>query len=284
MTYAIDLPNLNSNDKSVKDLTINALLTDWPLSLNALFHLMKKRYNLGVSYQAVHKAMNDLVKSNVVLRNGKKYQLSTVWIKDVKDFATRLEASYSNKDPLSVWDSDANLHSFSFNSYYELNRFMLAGIQRFLCSPEYKDLIVAKHWQLSLWPLFIRPEDYHILEKITNPKRVYVTIRDSSVVAKFSRNFFRRLGVNYKIGVDLEQNFDFCVIGDSVLQIYYPGQILNDFARLFLSTKDMNNINTRAALKIFERQEKIDVLVIKNRSIAEALSRRVISQFKHTQQ
>lgn len=258
---------------------IDLLVTEWPLSSNKVFNMLKKRYALSTSYQAVHKALSELVKAHVVEKKGQEYELSKEWVTDIKEFANAVDESYLSKNPLSVWDSDAKMQSFSFNSYYELNKFLLAGIQRFLCNPKDKDIIVAKHWQLSLWPLFIRPEDHHVLEKIINPKRVYVTINDSSPVAKFSQNFFTRIGVNYKVGINLDTTCDFCIIGENVVQIYYPGTILQDFSKLFSEARDMNSVDTKMAFKLFVRNERIDIVILRNKSIADVLAAKVLGQF-----
>ena len=50
-----------TKDKSTKDVIIEILSSEWPLSLNKIYYKIKKKYGINVNYQAIHKAVNELV-------------------------------------------------------------------------------------------------------------------------------------------------------------------------------------------------------------------------------
>src|SRR4030043_224159 len=68
MALTLTLPQLGEK-ASTKDYVITILGYDWPLSIKKIFNLIKKRYGHNVTYQAVFKAVNELVASGDVEKN-----------------------------------------------------------------------------------------------------------------------------------------------------------------------------------------------------------------------
>ena len=86
--------SINNRKKGVKAATVEILSMEWPLSLKALHYLLSKKYALNVSYQAVHKAVNQLIEDQIIEKEGRFYCLSTIWISKVKNFGVETELAY----------------------------------------------------------------------------------------------------------------------------------------------------------------------------------------------
>jgi hypothetical protein len=82
----------------VKSAIIKIHSMEWPLSLKALHYLVSRKYALGVSYQAVHKAAKELIEVSVIEKNGRGYCLNKQWILQVKSFGIETEMAYSRVD------------------------------------------------------------------------------------------------------------------------------------------------------------------------------------------
>lgn len=83
MPVELSIPLLGKK-KTVKDYIISILSSEWPLSSRKIYNILTKRYNVAVSYQAVHKAIKELIDSGIVIRGWKDLQLNLDWIKEVK--------------------------------------------------------------------------------------------------------------------------------------------------------------------------------------------------------
>ena len=79
----------------VLDAVVAVLGCRWPLSLRAVYFAVAKQCALGVSYQAVHKALKQLVAEGVVVKEDREYCLSIDWIRNVKRFGASLEEAYT---------------------------------------------------------------------------------------------------------------------------------------------------------------------------------------------
>ncbi len=88
------LPIIGNPVKS-RDIIISLLSSNWPVSTKKIYTLMRKRYNVSISYQAVHKILQELLTDGVVLKENKNYQLNPKWIKELKEFSERLESLYN---------------------------------------------------------------------------------------------------------------------------------------------------------------------------------------------
>ena len=70
------IPEINHKPTNTKDAVISILTTDWPLSLKQIFYNIKKSYGYSSSYQAVYKAVKELLEGRVLLSKDKKYIIS----------------------------------------------------------------------------------------------------------------------------------------------------------------------------------------------------------------
>lgn len=89
-----------TKNKSTKDAIIEILSSEWPLSLKRIHNKIGKRYNLGITYQATHKAVNELVEGGALKKESREYQLSVNWINRIESFGKKLREDYLKKDVL----------------------------------------------------------------------------------------------------------------------------------------------------------------------------------------
>ena len=99
--YEIEIPGISMSEKNVKSAIINILSIDWPLSLKKIYNIINKKYSLGVTYQAVHKAVNLLIKKDILIKNNREYSLNKEWITQLKEFSNKLDLAYTQKIPIT---------------------------------------------------------------------------------------------------------------------------------------------------------------------------------------
>ncbi len=87
-----------TKNKSTKDAIIEILSSEWPLSLKKIHNAIKKKYAISVTYQATHKAINELVDGGTLKKENREYQLSFNWINRIESFGKKLREDYLKKD------------------------------------------------------------------------------------------------------------------------------------------------------------------------------------------
>ncbi len=281
MVYDINLPGLGMKEKNIKDLIVEILSIEWPLTLKKIHNILKKRYKTGVSYQAVHKVLQELVDKEILIKNNREYSLNIGWIKKLKGFSEKLEKSYIEKTSFlgNNLQEGKEIQSFVLDSMYNLDRFLMSQIEKFLTKKEFEKTPLYSHWQFGWWPLFISRQEYQVLKKIINPKRAYATFTDNSNVTKFCSNFYIKSGMKSKTNIKLENNFDFIVFNDMVIQIYYPRKLVEKILSVFDKVKNIEDLDIDKINEIFEAEYKIDAVILKNKNISKLLSDKVLSVF-----
>jgi len=88
-------PNSFGCEGKVKDAIVNVLASEWPLTLKEIYFAVVKQYSLRVSYQAVHKALKQLVEFKVLVKQERRYRLNIEWIRNLKMLGASLEKEYS---------------------------------------------------------------------------------------------------------------------------------------------------------------------------------------------
>jgi len=105
------------NAKTVKEKIIQILSNEFPLSARKIYNKIKNENS--VSYQAVHKALKELVDENIVEKSGREYLLNVEWIRNLKIFVYRLNKFY---EIVNNNTEDVQKINFKFSSNYLVHR------------------------------------------------------------------------------------------------------------------------------------------------------------------
>jgi len=80
---------------STRGQIISLLSEKWPLSAKEMHNSIVRKYKAKLSYQAIHKALCEMEKINVLESKDKKFQLNRRWLKLQKEFFEKTEARYN---------------------------------------------------------------------------------------------------------------------------------------------------------------------------------------------
>jgi len=92
---------LNGNN-SVKNVVIQILADEWPLTVKEIFKRVKREFGKNVTYQATHKVVHELLFKKIVLANKKEYFLNTRWLNELETFSNLTLDKYSEKTPFKI--------------------------------------------------------------------------------------------------------------------------------------------------------------------------------------
>ncbi len=103
--------------KPLKNMIIYSLVSEWPLTVRKIYNKTKNNNGIDVTYQAVFKAVKELVDKDVLVERNKKYMLNIGWINMVRDIADMmkkryLSASGNGEIPRDVYFPDPRVTMF----------------------------------------------------------------------------------------------------------------------------------------------------------------------------
>lgn len=262
----------NSKPKSTRDEIINLLSEHWPLSVKQI-HSEINRMNGGVSYQAVHKTIQQMEAEGILEKNEEGHQLNPKWVgslnRQYSELNTRLGGGAR-----SIKDSGVMI----FHSLFELDSFFLKLVESEAVPGQRPDMFL--YW-FHLWiPLLISKKEYAQLVRVEEFFRGHVICGNDNALDKWCAEFWSKRGTKVKLGVG-EKMIDTVVLKDTVIQVFYPPEIRKEMNEVYARTKRFSDLEIDYFFKgVFEKKVEIPVVITKNAQLAEQLRQEISEYFK----
>ena len=84
--------------RSLKGIVLHLLTLEWPQSTKELLQKITKEFRIKISYQAVHKALHQLVAAKCIYSQDKKYQINREWVMEVSEHIEYIKKRFSETD------------------------------------------------------------------------------------------------------------------------------------------------------------------------------------------
>ena len=265
MTLNITLPQLNSNTKSTKDKIISVLSNKWPLSAKELYNILQREHGAEVSYQAVHKILNELQEEKILEKNGKSYQISKEWIQQVKRFGSELEENYTNGKKID-FEHFESMH-LVFDSFMELARFIINDYFQKFPTPTGKESVC--YWRHAFGIIGMSETEYNNLKKMFSETTHYGICRSDSFIDKWFSEYYKKINKRCVTGIDYPFHDETYVFGDFICFAFFPKEFTKKIDKFYATMKEANSETLQKYSEILLNEKvKIDVLITKNPTLA----------------
>jgi hypothetical protein len=222
--------------------------------------------------------LNELLDEGVIVKDKKHYLLSSVWIKQLKNFSSSLEKNYLlNKNALFNIDQMQSIN-LMLDTVADVDDFLFELFQ--IHKSKEKQVLVA-HWHHLWWPLFYSGEEYQELKKIASISRGFILCNGNSLIDNWCANFYRKLGFKVNTNAFCSQSNDLFVYKDVVVSVYYPLMVQEKIRNVFASTKRLRDISLADFFhKVFEQKVGVHLTVNRNKQLSEQLKQQTMALFK----
>jgi hypothetical protein len=285
MTLTLTLPQLGEK-ASTKDYVITVLGYDWPLSIKKIFNLIKKRYAYKSTYQAVFKAVGELLADGVIEKKQEGYQINLKWLKNLHGYTEVIETNYYTKDRLQLIEGikearkEGSINILTFETFFDVEKYLYYLQKHYILATKAKEIVCVHHsheWR----PLFYLRAEYNWIKKLSGlGHKTYVLCAGHSLLDKWCADFYKSIGCSIKLGANCASTCELMVFGDSVIQIFLPSTLREGMDKEFSRIKSMNNISLKAlAENIFEKKTEIKVIINTDKEIAEQIRKETMKLF-----
>jgi hypothetical protein len=215
---------------ATKNAIVQLLSEQWPLSIKKIYSHIRKQ-GKSITYQAVYKAIKELLGEGTLSRHEAGYMISPQWVENSSEFINKLAESYGKNDL-----SKRRIQELTFSSFGEAIHFIIANLNSdFFGSSD------EVFWQLRRFFLFpLSQSDISALRDFFSKRKVYILCRENSALDKFGASFMRSLGAKAITGIQCAHPSNVIVIGNCVINLYVMNN--KDRPRLckyYNGTKDM---------------------------------------------
>ena len=276
MTIEFTLPEMNTDNKSVKDLIIIILADHWPLTLKEIHNHLKKNYSINVSYQAVHKTINELKNKNILDKNRKEYQLNIGWIKSIAEFGEKLEGAYQEKKPLT----DKIPSSFTVKNAWELYPLFIDLFERDVFNAKGKSICFIGN---QVWnPMMGSEKEIEAYQRLSKKYQFYLAVRKNNLLNKMWKTYWDKINVKVKLNCKIgpSDQIDIFIVGDFFIQVFYPRELIKQEDRVGDKIKKISDVNAKEVNDIyFESYGDINIIITKNAELASFWRKKVEDLF-----
>lgn len=280
----LSLPIFEEKGRTTKDQVVQTLLTERSLSIAKIHRKIKKEFNLGITYQAVRKSIEALVKQGVLKQNGTEYSLEEKWLMAIKSFADKALNKKSNqitKDFQAKYVRE-NFTSFTLTSLFELDNFwgdLLLHLAKECPKDKRFSINIGHH---AWWILVnLGRESYLYSEYKRIGMKTYFILLKNNSLNKRAASVYEELGIPTVV---LDGTFvDECVgidsVGEVIVEVKYPQEIIAEINN-YVKQHPEGDYEIPEITRIVHKPCKIILNIYKNKNLVDAFNEKHIETLR----
>jgi len=288
MSLEISLPFGKKNN--VKNLVFTILVNEYPLKIIELTNFIKKRYGKSVTFQAVRKAILELVRDEVLIKKDNEFQINKNWVKDAKETIDKLYSELNedknNTKTLKKFDSiEGRVSVFTFNSIAEMMKFWEEIVTNWFNNFKKGDYNIncwqgSHGWEALLYPDYERKMMMQLKQKGI---KSYAVSTGATPLDRMVWKFYKNIGLQvhmYPSASKIDREYYVGTYGEIIIQAHYPKDILDELDLFFKKNKSMEELDLSKLSAIANKKVLVKLTVIKNLQMAKQINQSIISQIE----
>lgn len=283
MTLEIVIPEKDNKDKTTKDMVFSILIEDEAKTLTQIHREIKRKFKISVSFQAVIKAVNSLLYSNVLTRKEKFYEINKDWIFETRNFFDRLYTEHFKvSKPMKKVELGKEITVYTVSNLLELDRLWNDLLTNWAKS-EAKDK--RNCWKgRHAWWLLPRLQEEDILHDfmISQGVRTYNLWTCNTKLDKLAMNYYSKKNEYAKVKTkeDPKTDLHIAAFGDVIIKFEIPAEISRKLEELYRKSEKLEDLDVKQAIDIFKENSEIEFTVIHDEMLADKVKEEIVNQVK----
>ncbi|HLD13049.1 MAG TPA: hypothetical protein VJB87_05690 [Candidatus Nanoarchaeia archaeon] len=283
MTLQIVLPF--GKKKGVKDLVFSILTKEYPLRLIELTNYIRKRYGKSVTFQAVRKAVLELLEEKVLITEGTGYKINKEWVKETKAVVDRIYSDIYEEQNVSpkIESIEGEITVFTVHSLNEMMRFWQSLIadwfKQYKETPPKLNVYQAAH----SWEALIHLEkEREVMSKLKEKGiKSYALYTSNTPLDKSIKRFYESIGLKVVLKPSVkhfDRGYYVGTYSDMILQVRCPPELAKRLDNFFKKNKSLEDFDLQELSAITSKKELIKITVIKNAEMAKQINKSILSE------
>jgi hypothetical protein len=285
MTLGLTLPL--SKKGNVEDLVFTILTREYPLRIIDLMNFIRKRYGKQVTFQAVRKAVLQLIEKDVLSEKDHKYSINKEWVLNIKKTIDHLYDEINAQKPKArdIESIKGEISVFRFNSLNELMKFWQNLIDDWFKNFKEGDYGINCYQSAHLWEGLLHPDiEKNVMNQLKKKKiKSYILTVGSTPLDRQITKFYSKLGIIVHIihsSSSFDKSYYVGTYGDLIVQTQYPTEIVKDLESFFKKNKSLKDLDLVELSNIVNKKIDIKLTVIKDLAMAKQINKSIISQIE----
>jgi hypothetical protein len=285
MALSITLP-FGKKD-NVKNLVFSILTKEYPLKIIELTNFIRKRYGKSVTFQAVRKAVLEMIGESVLIRDKHEFAINKQWVIESKKVLDTLYQDLTKEKitPKSIDSIRGEVSVFTFDSLNELMKFWQDIIDDWFDSFKKGDPNINCWQGAHGWEGLLHPDRERIMMGRLKNKGIisYVLSTGNTPLDRYIWKFYSSIGI--KVGLhpsssQFDKSYYVGTYGETIVQLQYPKKMVDELDKFFKKNKSIEDLNLKDLSDLVNKKIKVQLTVIKNLAMAEQINKSIISQIE----
>lgn len=285
MTIRITLPF--GRKDNIKNLVFSILVNEYPLKIIELTNLIRKRYGKSVTFQAVRKAVLELISEEILIKENTSFSINKNWVIQSKKTIDNLYNVLTKEKiaPSNIESIKGEISVFTFNSLNELMKFWEDIIDDWYKNFKTGDPNINCWQGAHGWEALLHLESEKKIMGQLKKKGIksYAISTGSTRLDKDLWRFYNSIGVKtrlYPSSKYFDRSYYVGTYGETIVQTHCPENMVRLLDDFFIKTKNIDSLNLTKLSDIVNTKTKLELTVIKNISMAKQINKSIISQIK----
>ncbi len=267
------------SNQRTKDLVLVILSESFPLSIKELYSKVSRQGN-NVTYQAVHKVVQNLIETDIVEKNGKGIQLSKKWIDRVKDYAFTVDTVYTKGKNHRLPTEFTKPYSVIFD---DLSAYVVWLAENFRDGnfTRKKPMPVFGIFYHAIWPLRFNFKDFELLREMTSNCRTKGISVCDDPLDKWVCNHYKLGGVaGFKTGVPIKTKENHFSVGDIVVRAKFSPKTIAFMDDVYSRIGDLKQLFQFYFTEGKKESTEIEITIEHNPTVARMIENQVLQALK----
>ena len=285
MTLRITLPF--GKEDNVKNLVFSILIKEYPLKIIELTNFIKKRYGKSVTFQAVRKAILQLVDEGVLINQNNQFRINKEWVSQSKKQLDELylELNKEKITPKSIDSIKGEVSVFVFDSLNKMMKFWEDIIDDWFENFKKGEPNINCYQGTHSWEGLLHTDRERTMMGRLKEKGIksYALSIGNTPLDRYLWKFYSSVGLKVAFHPSLssfDKSYYVATYGETIVQIHYPHEIVEALDKFFAKNKTMDDLNPKELSDIVNKKIEIKLTVIKNLAIANQINKSIISQIE----
>ena len=276
-----------NEEGTVKDLIFTILTKEHPLKIIELTNLIRKRYGKSVTFQAVRKALLQLVEEGVLVKEKNVFLISKDWIKESKMVIDDLYLDlYEERKPKAKTESiGGEVSVFTFNSLNDMMKFWQELIDDWFKKFKKGDPSINVYQAAHVWEGLLHLDRERILMGQLKKKGIlsYILSTGNTPLDRSIKKFYTNSSVKFYMShstSSFDKAYYVGTYGDMIIQSSYPDKLVKQLDVFFKKNRTIEDFDLRELSDIVNQKAIVKLTVIKNLEMAKQINKSVLSQIE----
>ena len=284
MPLSFTLPLFEEKPLLVRDKVFTILTTTFPLSLIQILNKIKLEYKDAPSFQAVRKAVLELVAAKVLIKIDKKFSLSTTWILNLTKYASLLHKQYFTQNNKNIKiEVGSNVTVYTFSRLIDLD-FVWNSIIRehFLSHPKPPKRITYEGTHFWFMIVTLAQELELMKEMLNKGITLAYLCYSKTPLDLWAVKQYTQVGVcclSKDLPLEFSPTYNIGVYGNLIISTIYPVELIKKMDAFFQKNKKIEQVNMEELYTLVTSLHKIQLTVIHDPVLAKNKSEAVFKFF-----